>query len=95
MGSCTDLYYARGAQAVLPMRVGCATSNLDLYIDNYSSMKNNKVSCIIAFMNSFVVHFVSFEPITNQTWQCILSIGLEHTLNWFKSRIDHVFRDVN
>ena len=27
---CTDLYYARGAQGVLPMRVGCATSQLDL-----------------------------------------------------------------
>ena len=28
--SCTDLYYARGAQGVLPMRVGDATSQLDL-----------------------------------------------------------------
>ena len=28
--SCTDLYYAWGAQGVLPMRVGCATSRLDL-----------------------------------------------------------------
>ena len=27
---CTDLYYARGAQVVLPMRVGGATSQLDL-----------------------------------------------------------------
>ena len=27
---CTDLYYARGAQGVLPMRVGSATSQLDL-----------------------------------------------------------------
>ena len=27
---CIDLYYARGAQGVLPMRVGCATSQLDL-----------------------------------------------------------------
>ena len=27
---CTDLYYARGAQRVLPMRVGGATSQLDL-----------------------------------------------------------------
>ena len=27
---CTDLYYARGAQGVLPMRVGGATSKLDL-----------------------------------------------------------------
>ena len=27
---CTDLYYARGAQGVLPMRVGGATSELDL-----------------------------------------------------------------
>ena len=27
---CTDLYYARGAQGVLPMRVGGATSQLDL-----------------------------------------------------------------
>ena len=27
---CTDLYYARGAQWVLPMRVGGATSQLDL-----------------------------------------------------------------
>ena len=26
----TDLYYARGAQGVLPMRVGGATSQLDL-----------------------------------------------------------------
>ena len=26
----TDLYYARGAQGVLPMRVGDATSQLDL-----------------------------------------------------------------
>ena len=28
--SCTDLYYARGAQGVLSMRVGGATSQLDL-----------------------------------------------------------------
>ena len=28
--SCTDLYYTRGAQALLPMRVGGATSQLDL-----------------------------------------------------------------
>ena len=28
--SCTYLYYARGAQGVLPMRVGGATSQLDL-----------------------------------------------------------------
>ena len=28
--SCTDLYYARGAQGVLPMWVGGATSQLDL-----------------------------------------------------------------
>ena len=27
---CTDLYYARGAQGVLPLRVGGATSQLDL-----------------------------------------------------------------
>ena len=27
---CIDLYYARGAQGVLPMRVGGATSQLDL-----------------------------------------------------------------
>ena len=27
---CTDLYYARGAHGVLPMRVGGATSQLDL-----------------------------------------------------------------
>ena len=27
---CTDLYYARAAQGVLPMRVGGATSQLDL-----------------------------------------------------------------
>ena len=27
---CTDLYYARGAQGVLAMRVGGATSQLDL-----------------------------------------------------------------
>ena len=27
---CTELYYARGAQGVLPMRVGGATSELDL-----------------------------------------------------------------
>ena len=27
---CTDLYYARGAQGVLPMRVGGVTSRLDL-----------------------------------------------------------------
>ena len=27
---CTDLYYARGAQGVLPMRVGGATSQLDV-----------------------------------------------------------------
>ena len=27
---CTDLYYAPGAQGVLPMRVGGATSKLDL-----------------------------------------------------------------
>ena len=27
---CTDLYYARGAQGVLPMRVGGATSQLYL-----------------------------------------------------------------
>ena len=27
---CTDLYYARNAQGVLPMRVGGATSQLDL-----------------------------------------------------------------
>ena len=27
---CADLYYARGAQGVLPMRVGGATSQLDL-----------------------------------------------------------------
>ena len=27
---CTDLYYARGAQGALPMRVGGATSQLDL-----------------------------------------------------------------
>ena len=27
---CTDLYYARGAQRVLPKRVGGATSQLDL-----------------------------------------------------------------
>ena len=27
---CTDLYYARGAEGVLPMRVGGATSQLDL-----------------------------------------------------------------
>ena len=27
---CTDLYYASGAQGVLPMRVGGATSQLDL-----------------------------------------------------------------
>ena len=27
---CTDLYYARGAQGVLPTRVGDATSQLDL-----------------------------------------------------------------
>ena len=26
---CTDLYYARGTQGVLPMRVGAATSQLD------------------------------------------------------------------
>ena len=30
-GGCTDLYYARGAQGVLPMRVGGATSQLDLF----------------------------------------------------------------
>ena len=28
--TCTDLYYARGVQGVLPMRVGGATSQLDL-----------------------------------------------------------------
>ena len=28
--SCTDLYYVRGAQGVLPMKVGGATSQLDL-----------------------------------------------------------------
>ena len=28
--SCTDLYYARGAQGVLPILVGGATSQLDL-----------------------------------------------------------------
>ena len=28
--SCTDLYYARGSHGVLPMRVGGATSQLDL-----------------------------------------------------------------
>ena len=28
--SCTDLYYARGFQGVLPMRAGDATSQLDL-----------------------------------------------------------------
>ena len=28
--SCTDLYYAQGAQGVLPMRAGGATSQLDL-----------------------------------------------------------------
>ena len=28
--SCTDLYHARGAQGLLPMRVGGATSQLDL-----------------------------------------------------------------
>ena len=28
--SCTDLYYARGAQGVLPIRVGGVTSQLDL-----------------------------------------------------------------
>ena len=28
--SCTDLYYARGAQGVLPMRAGGAISQLDL-----------------------------------------------------------------
>ena len=27
---CTDLYYARGAHTVLPMKVGDATSQLDL-----------------------------------------------------------------
>ena len=27
---CTDLYYARGAQGVVPMRVGGATRQLDL-----------------------------------------------------------------
>ena len=27
---CTDLYYARGDQGVLPIRVGGATSQLDL-----------------------------------------------------------------
>ena len=27
---CTDLYYVRGTQGVLPMRVGGATSQLDL-----------------------------------------------------------------
>ena len=27
---CTDLYYAQGTQGVLPMRVGGATSQLDL-----------------------------------------------------------------
>ena len=27
---CTDLYYARGTQGVVPMRVGGATSQLDL-----------------------------------------------------------------
>ena len=27
---CTDLYYARGAQGVLPMRAGGATSQMDL-----------------------------------------------------------------
>ena len=27
---CTDLYYASGAQGVLPMRTGGATSQLDL-----------------------------------------------------------------
>ena len=27
---CTDLYYARGAQGILPMRVGGETSQLDL-----------------------------------------------------------------
>ena len=27
---CTDLHYARGAHGVLPMRVGGATSQLDL-----------------------------------------------------------------
>ena len=27
---CTDLYYTRGAQGVLPMRVGDATNQLDL-----------------------------------------------------------------
>ena len=30
---CTDLYYARGTQGVLPMRVGGATSQLDLVSD--------------------------------------------------------------
>ena len=28
--ACTDLFYARGTHGVLPMRVGCATSQLDL-----------------------------------------------------------------
>ena len=30
---CTDLYYARGAQGVLPMRVGGATIQLDTVSD--------------------------------------------------------------
>ena len=30
---CTDLYYARGAQGVLPMRVEGASSQLDLVSD--------------------------------------------------------------
>ena len=31
--SCTDLYYARGAQGIVPMRVGAATNQLDLVSD--------------------------------------------------------------
>ena len=30
VASCTDLYYARGAQGVLPLRVGSAISQSDL-----------------------------------------------------------------
>ena len=50
---CTDLYYARGAQGVLPMRVGGATSQLDLP----SLAKLDKIGQLDLPVTKLVVNF--------------------------------------
>ena len=47
---CTDLYYARGAQGVVPMRVGGATSQLDLPSLMPLSVVLSPVGCFSALL---------------------------------------------